>query len=88
MLSLREAARALHATKARSLADNPVPDLERYLIEDSDVRSNWGNYIGLVAESHHWSIPEVERELGRSTKGPPAKGGAPESPRGGRNLDG
>lgn len=63
-LALREATRELHAKKALEIATKPLPGLDTYLIEDSDLRSRWGNLVGLVSESHHWSLSEVERSLG------------------------
>ncbi len=73
-LALRHAARELHASIAQALASDPVPGLDRYLIESSDVRANWGSMIGQVAHSHHWTLPEVDRLLGRKGRIPDAAG--------------
>lgn len=71
-LALREATRNLHAQKAVELATQPLPGLDRYLIEDSDFRERWAYMVGQIAESHHWKLEQVERSLGRrgSVPGP------------------
>src|SRR5208337_2228632 len=71
-LALRETTRELHAVKAVDLAANPIPGLNRFLIEDSDLRSRWAFIIGKIAASHHWTMEELERSLGASkvTPGP------------------
>ena len=75
IIALKHAARSLHAKFAFELAVNQVPGLNRYLIEDSDIRSNWAEFIGQVAESHHWSIQEVERVIGSRNNIPDPVGG-------------
>lgn len=71
-LALREATRELHAGRAIELAANPIPGLDRFLIEDSGFRTRWAFTIGQIAASHHWTMEEVERSLGASkiTPGP------------------
>jgi hypothetical protein len=63
-LALREATREVHAKSASHLATKPIPGLGQYLIEDSDLRSRWAHLIAQVAESHHWSLEDVEHKLG------------------------
>jgi len=63
-LAIREATRELHANKALELATLELPALGRFLIEDSDFRERWGHTLGSIAQSHHWSLGEVERALG------------------------
>jgi hypothetical protein len=63
-LALREATRELHAQKALELATQPLPGLDRCLIEDSDFRDRWAYMVGQIAESHHWTLEQVERSLG------------------------
>jgi hypothetical protein len=74
-VSLRMAARALHASLALELVDEKLPGLDRFLIEPTEIREAWGDYIGKVAASHHWSINEVEAQLGRRGRIPDTFGG-------------
>ena len=75
MLAIRSAARSLHAEIARTLTLEPIPGLDRYLIEDTDMREKWGLLIGEIAASHHWTLRQVEMRLGRRDAIPTADGG-------------
>lgn len=57
-----EALRALHASQAARLATQPwkLDDRELYLIDDHDLRENYGELIGNIASSHHWDLEMVE----------------------------
>ena len=68
-----EALRYLHASQARDLACEPwqTPSCDPvYLIEDSELRENYGHLIGKIASSHHWDVETVAREF--SIPHPPA----------------
>ena len=57
-----EALRSLHARQAVDLATKPwkingSDDL--YIIEDSELRENYGKLIGEIASSHHWRIEKL-----------------------------
>ena len=68
-----EALRTLHATQAARLAIEPWRDQhseDLYLIDDRDMRMNYGRLIGEVASSHHWNLEQVVRRF--STRRPPA----------------
>ena len=68
-----EALRYLHASQARDLACKPwqTPSCDPvYLIEDSELRENYGHLIGKIASSHHWDVETVAREF--SIPHPPA----------------
>ena len=56
-----EALRALHASQAARLAIKPWvrEDGELYLIDDRELRENYGRLIGDLASSHHWSLEFV-----------------------------
>lgn len=75
-LALQVATRELHAEKARDLVLKPLPGLNQYLIESTEVRMKWASYIGDVSASHHWSIPDVENKLGKGGKMPDPIGGS------------
>lgn len=62
--ALSEATRELHAKKSHEMATVELPGLKRFLIEDSGFRDRWAHIIGQVAESHHWTLEEIERTLG------------------------
>ena len=54
-----EALRALHGAQAGKLAREQWRDARGgsiYLIEDSDLRDNYGHLIGQIATSHSWDI--------------------------------
>ena len=57
-----EALRALHASQAAHLATRPWgnQDERLYLIDDPDLRANYGELIGQLASSHHWDLEMVE----------------------------
>ena len=68
-----EALRALHASQATTLAIRPwrhEQHGELYLIDDSDLRENYGSLIGEIASSHHWKLEDVVRRF--YTPRPPA----------------
>lgn len=56
-----EALRTLHASKAASLATEPwrAEGHELYIIDDHDLRENYGALIGDIASSHHWDLDMV-----------------------------
>jgi hypothetical protein len=64
--ALFEALRRLHAQRAEVLAMKPIRrhrDVEFYLIEDTDLRDNYGEAIGRIAHSHHWSVDDLQLKL-------------------------
>ena len=63
-LAMKEAVRELHAKRALELATVRLPGLDRFLIEESEFRDKWAHMLGQIAESHHWSLEQVERSLG------------------------
>ena len=67
-----EALRSLHATRAASLATDPWATEEgpEYIIDDADLRSQYGPLIGEIASSHHWNIDHVAERF--SVPRPPA----------------
>jgi hypothetical protein len=69
-LAIQLAAREMHPETAYDFATAPLPGLGRYLIENTELREGWSNFIGDVAASHHWDLDQVLRKLG-------AKGAAP-----------
>ena len=57
-----EALRSLHATQAETLATKPWATKEGdpwYIIDDADLREQYGTLIGQIASSHHWNIEDV-----------------------------
>ena len=57
-----EALRNLHATQARTIATEAweCPDSEPvFLIDNPDLRQDYGELIGAIASSHHWRIETV-----------------------------
>ena len=57
-----EALRTLHASQAAKLAIQPwgtQQNGELYLIDDRDLRENYGRLIGELASSHHWNLEQV-----------------------------
>jgi hypothetical protein len=62
--ALQAAARELHAQHAIDFSTDLIPGLDRYLIEKSNIRNDWGTFIGEVSASHHWSLTTVEQRLG------------------------
>jgi hypothetical protein len=74
--AIRFAARSLHAEMAQTLMLEPIPGLGRYLIEDTDMRKKWGQLVGEIAASHHWTLQQLETRLGRRGAVPTADGGS------------
>ena len=56
-----EALRAVHASQAARLAIEPwrSDKGEMYLIDDRELRENYGQLIGDLASSHHWDLEMV-----------------------------
>ena len=56
-----EALRTLHASKAACLATEPwrTEGHELYIIDDHDLRENYGALIGDIASSHHWDLDMI-----------------------------
>ena len=67
-----EALRNLHALRATSLAVEPwnTDNGLQYIIDDAELRSQYGQLIGKIASSHHWKIDDVVDQL--SVARPPA----------------
>jgi hypothetical protein len=60
------ALRALHAKQAGALGERSwsTPDgSQLFLIVDDELRQRYGSLIGLIAESHNWSIETVSSKL-------------------------
>ena len=64
-----EALRALHARQAAKLATEPWRDQEGkevvYLIDDRELRGNYGQLIGEIASSHHWNLEQVVQQFSK-----------------------
>jgi hypothetical protein len=75
-LALRTAARSLHAEMAHALMLEPVPGLDRYLVEETDMREKWGQLIGDIASSHHWTLQQLDVRMGRREVVPTVDGGS------------
>ena len=56
-----EALRVLHASQAARLAIEPMCSQEGdiHLIDDRELRENYGSLIGDLASSHHWDLQRV-----------------------------
>ena len=68
-----EALRSLHATQAATVATKPWNTKEEdpwYIIDDADLRNQYGALIGEIASSHHWDIENVTNRF--SVPRPPA----------------
>ena len=67
-----EALRAMHASQAARLAIEPwrSHEGEVYLIDDRELRDNYGQLIGELASSHHWDLEMVVSRF--ATRRPPA----------------
>jgi hypothetical protein len=66
--------RELHATQASKLCTQSWPLDENNqirLLEDSELREAFGESIGRIASSHHWSIDRVATELSEHLGGSP-----------------
>jgi hypothetical protein len=65
------AVRHLHASAAAELATNVIPGTSIYIIEPRAIRETWGRTCGTIANSHHWDLDKLDRELGlRGTHSP------------------
>lgn len=65
--------RMLHAKNAEKLATiswSGPNNEELFLIEDSYLRESYGRIIGLIANSHWWSVDELENNLPRPCGAP------------------
>ena len=64
--------RTLHAEKAEQLGVMfwSVNGEQLYLLEDSDLRSGYGEIIGKIAASHGWSIEKAVEQLPESCGAP------------------
>ena len=73
-----EALRNLHALRAASLAIKPwdTDDGPVYIIDDLNLRNQYGQLIGEIASSHHWNIDDVANQF--SVARPPAAFHPPE----------
>ena len=68
-----EALRSLHAAQAATLATRRWDTEEGdpwYIIDDADLRTQYGPLIGEIASSHHWDIQDVTERF--SVPRPPA----------------
>ena len=67
-----EALRNLHAMRAANLATEAwdTVDGPQYIIDDADLRTEYGSLIGEIASSHHWNIDHVTKRF--SIPRPPA----------------
>ena len=76
---LFEALRTLHAEQATKLCrqswQSPNGDAQ-YLIEDSELRETFGESIGRIASSHHWTADRITSELSTHFGGSPLLPGA------------
>ena len=69
------ALRSLHARQAERLGTQAWQAEDGsvvYLIDDSDLRQQYGPLIGKIAASHHWDIEDLGREFAEPR--PPARG--------------
>ena len=68
-----EALRALHASQGAHLATEPWvgEDGKLYLIDDSELRENYGRLIGDIASSHHWDLELVVQRFQTQRPPPP-----------------
>ena len=67
-----EALRSLHALRSSRLATESweAEGGPQYIIDDADLRSQYGSLIGEIASSHHWSIDHLAEHF--SSHRPPA----------------
>lgn len=63
---LLETLRAVHAERARELADFEVEAAGRrhHLLGDDELRTHLGALIGDIAASHHWDVSTLVKRLG------------------------
>ena len=68
-----EALRAVHGSQAARLAINPwTSDRgEIYLIDDRELRENYGRLIGHLASSHHWNLEMLVSRFANPRPPPP-----------------
>lgn len=61
--------RELHAKHAEDLAStswsDSATDSDKFLIQDDEIRHNFGQVIGAVAHSHWWPVSRLEEEFER-----------------------
>lgn len=72
---LFEVLRTLHADCATELCVQAWDKAQlgpQYLIEDSELREAYGEAIGRIASSHHWSAERLPAELSTSVGGSPS----------------
>lgn len=68
-----EALRFLHANQAAKLPTDPWTDSsggDQYLIDDVELREDYGHLMGLIAASHHWDLKSLDTRL--SSPHPPS----------------
>lgn len=75
-VALQVAARETHASQAETLIDDLIPGIDRYLLEAKELRDQWGDHIGKVAASHHWTLRQVDERLGSAGRLPAPNGEA------------
>jgi len=74
-IAIQYASRVLHSLSSRILILEKIPSLDRYLIENTDIRLKWANYIADVSESHNWPISVLAENIGKQNKIPDPLGG-------------
>lgn len=74
VIAVRAATRALHASRAAAMAREMIPGLNVYLVEPTEIRDSWGEMIGQVSASHHWTLDSVHKRFGEKGKVPAADG--------------
>lgn len=66
--------RCLHARHAQNIAmmewKAKQDDPSQYLIDDFEIRQNFGRIIGLIAHSHWWPVDRLEKEFSRTLGSP------------------
>lgn len=72
VLAIRAATRDLHARIGADYITAPLPGLNVFLIEHFEFRERWAYDISQIAESHHWSLEQIEKRMGKpqSVPGP------------------
>jgi len=69
------AIRKMHADASMRMSTAAIPGTGIYLLEPIEVREQWGPLVGKIAGSHHWSLEEIESQLGRTGEIPLANVG-------------
>lgn len=72
-IATEQVLRQLHAQQAEKLAQiswNNKNGIEIFLIDNPELRSSYGQIIGLIAYSHWWSVNELENRLGTTLGAP------------------